>query len=136
MKILKLFVLGVMLAVPAMASAADPLPKGSIAISESEMTLADAKAFCQQQGGRLPRINGSDSWRMERRAWDAGVAIDGFGVGGSPWPSGLQSDWYWTGTKCAVNPSTSWNVHDDDDGGIHVSNHHPQRDVYRVVCVP
>jgi len=44
-KILKLFVLAVMLAVPAMASAVDQLPKGFIAVSESRMNWADAKPF-------------------------------------------------------------------------------------------
>jgi len=41
-----------------------------IAVSESNMTWADAKAWCEQQGGRLPLINGavSQSWGQVRGA--------------------------------------------------------------------
>jgi len=77
------------------------LPPGFIAMSERPLNWSDAKAFCQQQGGRLPRINNSDSW-----SWDGWgeVTIDDFGARGAPWPSGLPGDRYWTGTEHAVSP--------------------------------
>ena len=132
MKILKLFVLAVMLAVPAMASTADPLPEGFIAVSESNMTWADAKAWCQQHGGKLPLIGGSDS--LTRADVDQGPPIDGFGVRGAPWPPGLPSDYYWTGAENDADPGRSWVVY-DFDGKVGVASG-PQSRGHRVFCVP
>jgi hypothetical protein len=105
MKKILLFILAVMLAVPAMASAADQLPKGFIAVSEFEMTWSQAKAWCQQRGGRLPLIGGSGSLSWDSLGWDddsrQGTPIDGFGTVGDPWPTGLPSVNYWTGTETA-----------------------------------
>jgi hypothetical protein len=36
-----------------------------IALSDSYMTWAEARAWCQQRGGRLPRIDGRDSFSWE-----------------------------------------------------------------------
>ena len=135
-KILKLFVLAVMLAVPAMASAADQLPKGFIAISESEMTWDQAKAWCQQRGGRLPLIGGSSSLATV----PSGTPIDGFGSRGAPWPSGLPSDRYWTGTAGSDGSGEAWRAVDyggngGNGGKVYVFND-DQSGTCRVVCVP
>jgi len=129
MKILKLFALAVMLVVPAMASAADKLPEGFIAMSESEMTWDQAKAWCQERGGRLPLIGGSSSLRDVPRDPSA----DGFGYVGGPGASGLPGGRYWTDTEVADNPGYSWIV--VDDGGL-ILSHRRQSSQGRVVCVP
>jgi len=134
MKILKLFVLAVMLAVPGMASAADKLPEGFSALSEDRMSWADAKAWCEQQGGRLPLIGGSESL-----GWDdakkEGTPIDGFGTAGAPWPTGLPTAVRWTGTEGSGGyTGRSWVVH-GSGGNVNVVNV-PQSDRNRVVCVP
>jgi len=122
-----------LLALPAVAGAAEKLPPGFIAVSDSTLNWSDAKAFCQQHGGKLPLINGSASL-----AWgsiSSGAAIDGFGAKGAPWPSGLPGDNYWTGTEDAGDPGDSWIVH-DHDGNVYVNSLHQSGDVGRVVCVP
>jgi len=129
MKKLGIFLLAVMLAVPGMASAADRLPKGFIAMSESEMTWGDAKAWCEQQGGKLPLIGGSSSLRDVPRD----PSTDGFGYVGGPGSSGLPSGPYWTGTEVANNPGYSWIV--VDDNGL-ILSHRRQSNQGRVVCVP
>ena len=96
-KILGVFVLATMLAVPAMASVTSQVPAGFIALSESYMTWADAKAYCQQRGGRLPLIDGSNS---RANPFVMSGAIDGFGAVGARWPTGLPNGNYWTGTDC------------------------------------
>ena len=134
MQILKLFVLAVMLAVPGMASAADQLPKGFIALSESEMTWDDARDFCRQRGGRLPLISGSGSLANV----PSGTPIDGFGSRGAPWPSGLPSDLYWTGTAGSDGSGEVWRAVDYGGNGgggkVHVFND-ARSGVCRVVCV-
>jgi len=97
--------------------------------SESRRNWSAAKAFCQQQGGRLPRINDSDSWDGKGEFY-----VDGFGPKGPPWPSGLPGDFYWTGTEHTNRPGSSWFIGAYGHGGdVHVS---PQSVVHRVVCVP
>jgi hypothetical protein len=72
-----------------------------IALSESFMPWADAVAWCQQQGGKLPRINNSDSGDGENPPM-ANIPVDGFGTAGLPRVKvGLPSDVYWTGTVVA-----------------------------------
>jgi len=92
------------------------------------MTWADAKAFCQRQGGRLPRMNNSNSWDGRGEA-----TIDGFGAQGAPWPSALPNTYYWTGTERTDDPASSWlvNAH-DGKVGINISD---QFSGHRVVCV-
>ena len=89
---------------------------GFIALSAID-DWAEAKAFCRQQGGRLPRINDSDSWAGHPPDYwgnyaggfadgsDANVKIDGFGTFSSPWPSELPDYGirYWTDTKSPGN---------------------------------
>ena len=129
-KLLGLFVLATMLAVPAMASAADKLPAGFIALAEKEMSWADAKAFCKEKGGKLPLIGGSES----RGDLPTSEPIDGFGSRGAPWPAGLPTDNYWTGTVVSGNSGDSWAILEfrgnvGVDGGT-------QNATLGVACVP
>jgi len=115
-----------MLAQPVTESAAE-----FIALSDTEMTWGQAKAFCQQQGGRLPLIGDSNSLHDVFK----GTPIDGFGAVGAPWPAGLlPAGLYWTGTV-TLNPEASWVVNGDyGDVGVNLSLH--QGSTGRVVCVP
>ena len=96
---------------------------GLFALSDAPMNWPDAVAFCQQQGGRLPRINNSDS------SGGNIVSIDGIGVRG-PWPSGLPRDTYWTGTTSTHNSGYSWTVRPN------FNQARPHSEAYRVVCIP
>ena len=102
-----------------------------LALSESGMTWANAQAYCQQQGGRLPLINNSSSWG---RATLDNITIDGFGALGDPWPSELQSAHYWTGTYYSV-PADDLVVVVNRDGTVFIAVDR-QRTLNRVVCVP
>ena len=103
-----------------------------IAASEFRMNWSGAKAFCQQQGGRLPRINNSDSWKWDNRGDK--VTIDGFGARGTPWPSGLPNVvTFWTGTEDTGNPDFSWLIYRVGDN-VDVSGS-LQSNVHRAVCV-
>jgi len=135
MKKVLLFILAVMLAVPALASAADKLPAGFIALSDKEMNWNDAVAWCKQQGRKLPQINNSDSLALASPDISAKIThIDGFGAHCAPWPSGLPDDSYWTGTEYTVTPGNSWaiNYHGDQ---VVVTYFH-QSVAARAVCVP
>ena len=88
--------------------AIDALPPGFIAFPESRMNWEDALAYCRQQGGRLPRINNSDSWDSTETA-----LIDTFGAVGDTWPAELPKAYYWTGTQYSADPDYSgyaWGV--------------------------
>jgi len=113
------------------SSAASKLPPGFIALSESDMNWSNAKAFCQQRGGKLPRVNNSDSWNGKGKA-----TIDGFGAEGAPWPSGLPDDGlYRMGTACTAFSGCSLLV-TSQSGKVFVTNTR-QSNVYgRAVCVP
>jgi hypothetical protein len=132
-KLLGLFVLATMLAVPAMASAAAQVPAGFTVLSESRMPWAKAKTFCQQSG-KLPLIGGS----AKRSDVPDGTPIDGFGIvekEGS-WPKGLGSDCYWTGTAHSEDPSSMWVVCDNGGGSVPSVYFHARREDNGVVCVP
>ena len=106
---------------------------GFIALSDNRMNWADAKAWCQQQGGRLPRINNRDSWNGNNRQ---NASIDGFGNVGRPWAEvGLPADFYWTGTRLLGHPDNSWGV-GGRGGTVSVSDPHLQILGYHVACVP
>jgi len=109
---------------------------GFIALSESSMNWSDAKAFCQQQGGRLPRINDSDL--LARADRNKITHTDGFGALGAPWPPGLPSDWYWTGTGTELTDASgySWIVGGRRGSGSVYVTEDRQSQVSRVVCVP
>jgi hypothetical protein len=101
---------------------------GFIAVASTSMNWSDAKAFCRQQGGRLPRINNSDSWDGSGE-----MNIDGFGASGVPWPSGFPSDGYWTDTECANFPGFSKLVYVH---GVFASVSSRQGSAGHVVCIP
>ena len=108
------------------------LPVGFITFFEPHVTWAEAAAYCRQHGGRLPRINNSDSW-----AWPAkhqANHIDGFGARGAPWPSTLPRGHYWTGTVVADLPDYSWVV--SDVGGWVSVLSDLQSTTARVACIP
>jgi hypothetical protein len=60
--------------------------------------------------------------------------VDAFGARGDPWPSGLPSVGYWTGTGHTDVPGDSWIVL--DRGGKVFVYRVLLSLVYRVVCVP
>jgi|GEM_PF-2989361 len=125
---------------PAPADAASKLPAGFIAVAPSTMYLPAAKAFCEQQGGRLPRINNRDSW--DPNDWEKGMSVEGFGTAdlfgtqGDPWPSGLPFDgWpYWTGTENSSIHSSIWCV-EAKGGKVKLYSNH-ENALRRVACVP
>jgi putative hemolysin len=110
----------------------EALPVKFIAVFDSHVTWAKAEAYCQQHGGRLPRINSSDSF-----AW-ANLSqvnrIDGFGAPGAPWPSGLPRGHYWAGTVGADFPNYSWII--SDDGGWVNVLFDLQSTTANVACIP
>ena len=106
------------LALPKLAEADPKLKKlGFIETSDSLMTWADANAYCDSKGGRLPRINKSNSWNGQGT-----MTIDGFGTVGEPWPKELPFITYWTGTVNNSSPGTACVVLEDPDGKVEVSN--------------
>ena len=122
------------------------MPAVFIAKSDSTMNWADAVAWCQQQGGRLPRINNSDSLTWATVGETRGtVTIDGIGLVNTgphlprdfttPWfNTGLPIGAYWTGTVLSGRPADSWlfNVY---SGRVYITARH--QDIgRRVVCVP
>jgi len=119
------------------------LPYGFIALAPKAMTWGDAKAYCEHQGGRLPLINGSTSWgscvsllsfRSSSGFYSSG-SVDGFGAIGRPWPSGLPSDTYWSGTVCPDIRGNSW-VIDVNNNNVNVIIDAPYYEEHRVICVP
>ena len=73
---------------------------GFIAMSDKPMNWNDAVAFCKRHGGKLPRINNSNSWDGKNPPAH-GILIDGFGYGHRPWSDvGLPSADYWTVLMC------------------------------------
>lgn len=111
---------------------------GFIAYSEKPMTWKEAKAYCARHGGKLPRVNNSDTWDGKNPP-ARGVIIDGFGYGGRSWGDvGVPSGTYWTGT---VNPHNlyhnPWYVTDQGGyGGIAIYNNDNSTSVHFVLCVP
>ncbi|MDR0777347.1 MAG: hypothetical protein LBE81_12025 [Azonexus sp.] len=130
--LVRLLVFSFSLGLSAVAFSAEKpgLPAGFIAMSESKMSWVNAKAWCQQQGGRLPRINNSDSLKNV----PDNAVIDGFGALGSPWAGRLPSGLYWTGTVNSDYPNYSYVV--TDFGGGLVDNGVLQSLDNRVLCVP
>lgn len=114
------------------------LPDGFIALAERSMTLEAAQTYCREQGGKLPRVNGSDS--MPRADSGQVTRIDGFGAPGAPWPSGLPQDRYWTGTEFTREPAVPgqhggvWLV-GVGSGSVLIHNEGKSA-TYRAVCVP
>ena len=114
------------------ASSDAALPAEFISLAPKRMNWVDAAAYCRQQGGRLPRINNSDSAAGDE-FWET---IDGFGSQGAPWPQMLPGGaiFYWTGTELADNPGYSFLV--GNYGGKVFITCLKQDYMGRVVCVP
>ena len=137
---IRLFVFTLIFAVglpaAALVAAEEKLPDGFIALSDTKMAWDEAKAWCEQRGGRLPLIGGSESLGGRAPIIETvptGTPIDGFGARSDPWPPGLPIDYYWTGTADSDYPSYSWIITRDDFVRV---NNSPQSDTLRVVCVP
>ena len=89
-----------------------------IAVSDSLMTLNQAKAWCQQHGGRLPLVNGKTSLNSKEKTW----RTEGFGAAGARWPAYPPIGVYWTGT---TNPGWGNYRHitvDAPGGGDRIGN--------------
>jgi TonB family protein len=112
---------------------------GFIAVSMEHMTLDDAKAFCQQRGGRLPRINNSDKLAVDAMRDGAITHIDGIGAHNPPqltrWPSSLPRGRYWTATECLESPDSSWFI-DEHSGNVSVGIVSKHILPNQVFCVP
>ena len=106
-------------------------PAGFIALSASDMTWDEAKAYCQQQGGKLPLVGGSNS--RDRAPKD--THIDGFGAVGAPWPSGMPREVFWTATANTSNPGYSWSAA-NTDGNISVFFFEQKDKACRAACIP
>ena len=83
------------------------LPPGVIAISDAQMTWEQAKAFCEQHGGRMPLIGGLPELGTID-GMKKGYSVDGFGMVDDLWPDGLPFDRYWTGTGHSADPYSRW----------------------------
>ena len=130
MRAFLVFAFILLLSFPAAAFAAENLPPGFIALSESDLTWEQAKAWCQQRGGRLPLIGASNSLGSV----PTGTSIDGFGTVGAPWPPGLPGGLCWAGTVDSDYSDYSWLV--NAGGGVvdvYVSH---QSSNLRAACVP
>ena len=119
---------------------------GFIALSDSSMNWIDAIAWCQRQGGRLPRINNSDSLPLGNvpivqveRYFDSS-SIDGFGTSHRLWSEvGLPTPAsYWTGTVISSShPSLDGQVYIVGGlGGVSIHGPAHTSSFYRVACVP
>ena len=109
-------------------------PAGFIALSDIAITWDEAKAFCQQQGGRLPRINGSGSLRTVTMNKGA-TSIEGFGTIGFHWPARMPRVFFWSGTVASATPGRSWAIScTSSDGTINLSGSN-QSAKYRAACV-
>ena len=126
-------------AVTGTAAEQKKLPDGFIALAESPMNWADAKAWCQQQGGKLPRIANKDAWDGKK---PPRASIDGFGHAeargrsftvDTPRPAGLPSGHYWTGTMSG-DKGFPWIINASDNNVTLGSNRQDQNGC--VVCVP
>jgi hypothetical protein len=131
---------------------------GILAISEIAMTRADAQAWCQRQGGRLPFINNSASLAWDEAKNASEITIDGFsnldsGNFGprnpsapwantvrfeySAWQHLLPSDgfrlYYWTGTTFSDEPDKTWII--CEHIGVFMA-HRSHDDESFVFCVP
>ena len=120
---------------PTVTKATDTPPAGFIALAPDTMNWSEAKAYCQQLGGKLPLIGGSSSLGSvpSKGTSIEGTSIDGFGTVGGPWPADLPSGRYWTGTANSDFTGYSWCV--GGYGGVSVTGY-PQSFTYRAACVP
>ena len=100
-----------------------------IALAESSMNWNDAKVWCEQQGGRLPRIENSDSWARQRHVNDQ-VHIDGFGVQGRPWVT--KKRFFSSGSRAKVSLPLKFPVF-TPQGGVAIYSFFPR--VFQRLCI-
>jgi hypothetical protein len=118
---------------PLKTDAASDLPAGFIALSDTEMPWAEAKAWCAARGGRLPLINGANALSNV----DDTAIIDGFGKVGTAWsPIGLPRGYYWSGTEYSDYPGFSWSVNGYGGGAYFNVYNDDKGFASRVACVP
>ena len=115
------------LSLPVMARAASDLPDGFIALSETRLTWEDAKAFCEQKGGKLPLVSGD-------RDSDPPLRIEGFGRENAIAPKGLPEGLYWTGSEIGKLPNFAWLV--DTRNNLNLTFGQEKDNERNVVCVP
>ncbi len=108
------------------------LPSGFIALAGSSMNWSEAGSYCTSQGGKLPRVNNTNSYPTS--SYIGNELVDGFGSINSAWPSGLPGAFYWTGTVDTDYPGNSWSV--TGLGGSVLAGFGGQSVGNRVVCVP
>jgi putative hemolysin len=122
----------------------EPAPKAAelIAVSQDRMAWAAAKAFCQRQGGKLPRVNDNDSWDVASQSLFGSmlggnrIKIDDFGVLGDPWPAGLPGS-LWTGTSGRDDIGRAMPLFFyESDGKIHCCGGAEGKMEFPAVCVP
>ena len=114
------------------SQASDNLPAGFIAVSDSDMTFTEAVAFCKEKGGKLPRINNSNSWDGKNPP-EKGVPVEGFGKGYGPWPKDLRRDYYWTGQTAAFE--NAYHIRSGGGDGFVILGPAQQRNKFRAACV-
>lgn len=119
---------------------------GFIALSDSSMNWPDAVAWCQQQGGKLPRINNRNSLPLGNvplkkiEIYFDSSSIDGFGNSNRLWSEvGLPSPAvYWTGTATSSShPSVDGNIFTVGGiGGVSINSFSSSpNSLYRTACV-
>ena len=137
--LLALLVTMVCFALPGIAAEQQKLPDGFTARAESLMNWADAKAWCQQQGGKLPRVGNKDAWDGKK---PPRASIDGFGHAeakgrsftvDAPTPAGLPDGYYWTGTMSG-DKGFPWIINVTGNNVTLGSNRQDQDG--HVLCVP
>ena len=126
---------------PAAAFAAEEPPSGFVAVSDAKMTWAEAKTFCEQKGGKLPLIGGSEGFGKEA-GYDVrpgkDTPVDGFGAIGGSWPAGISKGGYWTGTA-NTHPDKKeyvWRVSATKSDNTGVGDYHRIVQPQRAACVP
>ena len=127
----------------AVAFAAEKLPSGFIAKADAKMPWAEAKTFCEQKGGKLPRMDNSDSLPHDHKV----KQVENFGAPDSKMPAGLPGGYYWSGTEDSKRPGPdkggptvdertgfAWGI--DGRGGYFSVNTYRKNRANAVVCVP
>jgi hypothetical protein len=118
-------------------------PVEFIAVHDTPVTYEQAKAWCKERGGRLPRINDAASLTLVQITAPRTAHIDGFGqiktgdrpvYWSTPWETRLPRYTYWTGTEDSARPGTSWIVGNGNGNVFIGSDRHSYQN--RVACVP
>ena len=89
--------------------------------SLSYMNNSAAQTYCASHGGKLPRVNNSNSASVTDIMLSGPTSVDGFGT--SAWPAGLPGDPgdpYWTSTTVTEIPD--YNFYIENDSGVTVDS--------------